>query len=61
MIYMVIVWYDRNQKTAEPIYSESHNATVSGETPVECMKAFLDLERNHDMDKYTRMHIAGIY
>jgi len=61
IIHMVIIWYDINPETCDPIYSKDHFGTVIGKTPKECMDQFFELEKNHDLSKFSRMQIAGIY
>lgn len=61
IIHMIIVWYDINYETRDPFYSKQHSVTVVGETPRECMEKFYELEKTHDLSKFSRMQIAGIY
>lgn len=60
-INLNIMWFDLDKMTYGPDFDKEHHATVSGETPSECMEKYYALQNTHDLNKFTRMEIAFIY
>ena len=60
MITMVIRWYTRKPDFS-PDWNEFHQGKIKGTSPDDCMKQYRKMQNNHDLAKYTRLEIIGIY
>ena len=56
-----IQWFDRNQDDYSPNYSNMHTGTISGKDADDVWKKFCEYRRNHNLAKYTRGEIIGMW
>lgn len=57
---LLICWYDR-RPNGEPDYDRKHTGRIRGATPGECMHKYFELSNNHDLSRFTRTEIIGVY
>ena len=60
LICMNIIWYDINEDFI-PDYANPHVITIKGKDPQDCMNQYSALKSGHDLSKFTRTEIIGIF
>lgn len=59
-IQMEVIWFDRGADF-KPDYTKPHHGSFCGETPAEIMAQYHAYEQNHDLEKFSRLEIVGIF
>ena len=57
---ILVRWYERKADfTADT--TKEHHGTITGESATECWRKFTEHGYNHDLNRYTRREICGMW